>query len=165
MTVEQKLEALYEAVNEAWDNAFEGWEWSEPFVEWEPYVLGEKYPENGFAFFLGGCEAFFNGLIWIEYKPEEDIVGICVEGRPIKDYLIEDLKNLFEKHSPFNMTVSYHSKTIPVISRKEKVEPENFLKFFKEFKDAYEEYYPLFMMFTVSERDFYDGTCVTSGDC
>ena len=120
MTVEQKLEALYEAVNEAWDNAFEGWEWSDPFVEWEPYVLGEKCPENGFAFFLGGCEAFFNGLIWIEYKPEEDIVEICVEGRPIKDYLIEDLKNLFEKHSPFNMTVSYNSKTIPVISRKEK---------------------------------------------
>ena len=54
---------------------------------------------------------------------------------------------------------------VEVSVRKEKVEPENLLKFFKEFKVAYKEHYPLFYMFTVSAKELYDGTCVTSGDC
>ena len=165
MTTEQKLEALYNAVNKAWDNAFDGWEWDEPESKSKPYILGEKHSDYGFAFFLGGCEDFWGGLIWIEYEPQKDIIGIYIKERPIKDYLVEDLKNLFEKHSPFNMKVSYQRKTTPIISRKEKVEPENFLKFFKEFKSAYKEHYPLFYMFTVSAKEMFDGTCVTCGDC
>ena len=165
MTVEQKLDALYNAVNKAWDNAFYGWEWMKPESKSKPYILGEKSSEYGFAFFLGGNEAVWGGLIWIEYAPQKDIVGIYIKNKPIKDYLTDDLKNLFEKHSPFNMSVSYQRKTTPIISRTEKVEPQNLLNYFREFRKAYKEYYPLFYMFDVSEKEFFDGICVTSGDC
>jgi hypothetical protein len=165
MTIEQKLDSLYNAVNKAWDDAFEGWEWDEPQNKSSPYVLGEKHPENGYAFFLGVNEYHWGGCIWIEYEPEKNIVGIYIKDRPIKDYLIDDLKNLFEKYSPFDMKVSFTRKTTPIISKKEKVEPENFLNFFKEFRTAYKEYYPLFYMFTFSAKELYDGYCVVSGDC
>lgn len=126
MTVEQKLETLYTAVNKAWGDAFDGWEWEEPESKSKPYVLGEKHPEYGFAFFLGGCEDFWGGLIWVEYEPEKDIVGIYIKERPIKDYLIEDLKNLFEKHAPFNMKVSYQRKTTPYYPEKKKLNLKTF---------------------------------------
>ena len=165
MMVEQKLETLYNAVNKAWENAFVGWQWEEPETKYEPYILGERHPEYGYAFFVAANEDYRGGYIWIEYEPEEDIVGIYIKESPIKEYLVEDLKNLFEKYSPFNMKVSYQSKTTPVIFREEKVEPENFLEYFKEFKVAYKKYYPLFYMFTVSTNEMDDGICITSGDC
>ena len=63
------------------------------------------------------------------------------------------------------MKVSYEGKTTPVISRKEKVEPKDFLQFFREFKKAYDEYYPLFYMFTVSAQQWYDGFYIDFCDC
>ena len=165
MTIEEKKEALYEAVNSAWDGAFDGWEWEESEDNPNAFVLGEKTGGNGFAFFLMGCEDIFGGLIWVEYEPEKDMVGIYVKYTSIQAKFKEDLEALFEKYSPFNMTVSYKSDLTPVISRKEKVEPKDFTKFFKEFKKAYDEYYPLFYMFTVSAKEWYDGFCIEGSDC
>ena len=162
MTVEQKLEALYNAVNKAWKNAFDGWEW---FETKNKYILGENTLSNGFAFFLAGCRDTYGGWIWIEYTPKKDLVEIYIKDRPIKPHLQEDLKNLFEKYSPFNMTVTYNGQSAPIISRKETVLPENFLTFFKEFRNAYDEHYPLFYMFSVSAKKWYDGFCIDSSDC
>ena len=63
MTNEQKLDALYKAVNCAWDDAFNGWEWEasdKPGV----FILGEPSNENGFTFFLAGsdCSTKINKL-------------------------------------------------------------------------------------------------------
>ncbi len=165
MTVEQKLEALYNAVNKAWNYAYDGWEWDEPENKSKPYVLGVKTNKNRFTFFLAGCEDTYGGWIWIEYEPEKDIVGIYIKDRPIQAKFTEDLKNLFEKHSPFNMKVSYERNTTPIISRKEKVETKDLLQFFKEFKVAYKENYPLFYMFTVSAKKWYDGFNIYGSDC
>lgn len=165
MTVEQKLEALYNAVNKAWDDAFDGWEWDEPDGKNKPYILGERHPENGFAFFVAVNDNYCGGYIWIEYDPKKDIVGIFIKDSPIHAKFTEDLKNLFEKYAPFDMTVSYERKTTPILSRKAMVEPKDFLKFFKDFRTAYKENYPLFYMFTVSAKDLYEGSCVVSGDC
>ena len=67
--------------------------------------------------------------------------------------------------STLRMKVSYERKTTPVISRKEKVEPKDFVKFFREFRKAYNENYPLFYMFTVSAKEWYDGFSIEGADC
>ena len=74
MTNEQKLDALYQAVNRAWDDAFDGWEW-EASDKSGVFILGEPSNENGFTFFLSGCEDVYGGWIWIEYEPEKDAVS------------------------------------------------------------------------------------------
>ena len=165
MTSEQKMDALYRVVNSAWDDAFDGWDWDE--IEEKPgvFIIGEPTNENGFTFFLAGCRDTYGGWIWVEYEPEKDIVGIYIKDRPIQAKFKDDLKYLFEKHSPFNMKVSFERQTTPVVSRKEKVEPKDFLKFFKEFRKAYNEYYPLFYMVSVSAKGWYDGFCIEGSDC
>ena len=49
MTVEQKLETLYNAVNEAWTHAFEGWEWERNEENPKQFMLGEKTEEKDMA--------------------------------------------------------------------------------------------------------------------
>ena len=48
---------------------------------------------------------------------------------------MDDLKTLFEKYAPFNMLVKYERKSTPVLWREEKLEPKDFLQFFKEFRN------------------------------
>lgn len=166
MTVEEKNEALYNAVNSAWNDSFDGWEELDKLEDnTNVFILGEKYPENGFIFYLAGCRDLYGGWIWVEYEPEKDLVGVYIKDRPIQPKFKEDLKSLFEKHSPFNMKMSYEGKSTPVISRIEKVEPKDFVNFFGEFKKAYDEYYPLFYMFTVSAIKWYDGFDIVGCDC
>lgn len=165
MTIEEKFDALYNAANKAWKGAFEGWEWYEDSVASKKYVLGEKNQGNGFAFFLAGCRDSYGGLFWVEYDAQKDTVGIFVKERPIQEKFKEDLKSLFEKYAPFQMQVKYERTSTPVLWRVEKVEPENFLQFFKDFRKAYDEFYPLFYMFTVSAKAWYDGFSIASSDC
>ena len=165
MTNEQKLDALYKAVNSAWDDAFDGWEWDESEDKPGVYILGEPSNENGFAFFLAGCEDTYGGWIWIEYVPERDIVGLYIKDRPIQAKFKDDLKSLFEKHAPFEMKLAFERQTTPVLSRKEKVETKDLLKFFREFRKAYKEYYPVFYMVTVSAKEWYDGFSIEGSGC
>ena len=164
MTIEKKLESLYAAVNKSWNDAFDGWEWLEIEGKSNRFLLGENDPQNGFAFLIGANEEMYNGMIWIEYAPEKDMVELYILGRPIQTKFKEDFKSLFEKYSPFDMKVSYKNTT-PVFSRKEKVEPSGLLAFFDEFKKAYKEYYPLFYMFTAGEKERYEGFCINGEDC
>lgn len=165
MTIEEKNEALCNAVNNAWDDAFFEWEPLKSEDEPNVFIMGEKKPGKGFIFLLAGCRDTYGGWIWIEYEPEKDLVGIHIKDRPIQSKFKEDIKTLFEKYSPFNMKVSYEGESTPVISRIEKVEPKDFLNFFEEFKRAYDEYYPLFYMFTVSAQQWYDGFYIDFCDC
>lgn len=165
MTIEEKKEALCNAINTAWDDAFFDWELVESKEDPKILILGEKTPQNGCLFFLAGCRDTYGGWIWIEYAPEKDLVGIYIKNRPIQEKFKEDLKKLFEKYSPFNMTVSYERENIPVIFRKEKVEPKDFLNYFREFRNAYDEYYPLFYMVSVSAKKWYDGFYIGFADC
>ena len=47
----------------------------------------------------------------------------------------------------------------------EKLEPKDFLQFFKDFRKAYDEFCPLFYMFTVSAKAWYDGFAIEGADC
>lgn len=165
MTIEQKKEALCKAIEIAWDDAFGGWD--DLYMANHPNVpvMGNETRDDGFAFFLAGCRDVYGGWIWVDYEPEKDIVGIYIKNRPTLPKFKEDLKALFEKHSPFGMKVSFEGETTPVIFRKEKVEPKDLLEFFREFRKAYDENYPLFYMFTVSAKAWYDGFAIEGADC
>jgi hypothetical protein len=63
------------------------------------------------------------------------------------------------------MAVTYNEQFTPVISRKENVLPTDFFRFFKEFRKAYDEYYPLFYMFAVAAENWYDGFYIEGSDC
>lgn len=165
MTNEKKLAALYNAANRTWNDAFDGWDWVDINGKQKRYLLGENDPGNGFAFFLSANEDLYSGLIYIEYEPGTDVVKVVVKTRPILARFKEDIKNLFEKHSPFNMSVSFEKGTTPILTREEKVEPEGFLNFLKEFKKSFKEYYPLFYMFTIAEKEWYERFHVESTDC
>lgn len=163
MTIEQKKEALYRAVNSAWKDAFDGWEWDDE-ADSPLCVLGVPTEDACFGFFLSGCEDVYSGLIWVEYMPEEDFLGVYIKNSPIQPKFKEDLKNLFEKYAPFNMKVAYEGESTPILSREAKVVPKDFMKFFEEFRKAYDEYYPLFYMFTVSAKGWYDGFDIVESD-
>ena len=165
MTTEEKLDALYEAVNKAWDGVFEGLDWIETEENSNRFMLGEDTTEHFFCFFLAGCRDTYGGWIWVEYAPEENKVGIYIKDRPIQPYLKDDLKNLFEKHAPFGMEVVYEKESTPIIRREETVLPENLEDFFAQFKAAYDAHYALFYMFSVSAIRWYDGFCIDCSDC
>ena len=114
---------------------------------------------------MAGCRDLYGGIIWVEYNPEDDIVGIYIKDRPIQPKFKEDVVHLFEKYAPFNMKVSFEGESTPIIFRKEKVEPQDFIKFFQDFRAAYDEYYPLFYMVTVSAIKWYDGFYIEGADC
>jgi hypothetical protein len=164
MTNEEKVELLFTAANKSWNNAFEGWECSEIKGKSKRFLLGENKPQYGFAFFIGANEDMYNGIIWIEYAPEKDMVELYIKGRPIQEKFKEDFKALFEKYSPFGMTVSY-SRNNPVFAKKAKVEPADIPAFFNDFKNAYKDYYPLFYMFTGGEKELYEGFYIMGEDC
>ena len=63
------------------------------------------------------------------------------------------------------MRVVYEDDATPIIMRDEKVEPADLLKFFNDFRKAYDEYYPLFYMVSVSAKKWYDGFNVAGSDC
>ena len=166
-TNELKLEALRKAVNSAWGNAFDGWEWDESEDKPGLFVLGDPTQDHGYTFFLAGFEDgyggwVYSGWIWIEYEPKKDIVGVYIKNGPIQAKFKDDLKAVFEKHAPFGMQLSFERQTTPIISRKEKVESKDLLQFFKDFRKAYNEYYPVFYMVTVSTKQWYDGFHITN---
>ena len=165
MTIEEKNEALVNAVNKTWDNAFYDWEMEQDKDNPNLYLLGDRTNENGYLFFLAGCRDTYGGWVWIEYEPNEDTVGIYIKDRPIQSKFKEDITHIFEKYSPFGMKVRYEGESTPVIFRKEKVLPEDFEKFFREFRNAYDEYYPLFYMVSVSAKKWYDGFYIAFADC
>ena len=166
-TSELKLEALRKAVSSAWGNAFDGWEWDESEDKPGLFVLGDPTQDHGYTFFLAGFEDgyggwVYSGWIWIEYEPKKDIVGVYIKNGPIQAKFKDDLKAVFEKHAPFGMQLSFERQTTPIISRKEKVESKDLLQFFKDFRKAYNEYYPVFYMVTVSTKQWYDGFHITN---
>lgn len=163
--VEQKKEALINAVIKAWDDPFCDWELEESEDNPNVLVLGTKTPKTGFVFFMAGCRDLYGGIIWVEYEPEEDLVGIYIKDRAVQPQFKEDIVNLFEKYAPFNMKVSFEGESTPIISRKEKVEPQDFVNFFEDFRAAYDKYYPLFYMVTVSAIKWYDGFYIAGADC
>ena len=162
----QKMDALYQAVNSAWGNAFCGWEWDKsdkPGL----FILGDPTRDHGHTFFLAGFEDeyggwVYSGWIWIEYEPEKDLVGIYIKNESIKAKFKDDLKAAFKKHAPFGMKLSFERQTTPIISKNEKVEVKDLLKYFKDFRKAYNEYYPLFYMVTVSTKQWYDRFHITN---
>lgn len=163
MTNEEKLELLFDSTNRVWKNTFDGWEWDE--VNPNRFLLGENNEKNGFAFFVGVNGVINSGLFWIEYEPEIDQVEVFVKGSAVIDEFKDDFKNLFEKYSPFNMKVSFDENSVPLLSRKEIVKPEDFDTFFTEFKEVYQAYYPLFYMFTISEKQLNEGFYIEGMDC
>ena len=88
-----------------------------------------------------------------------------VENHKGSEAICEYIVNLFEKYSPFNMKISFEGESTPIISRIDKVEPQDFVKFFRDFRAAYDEYYPLFYMVTVSAVKWYDGFYIAGADC
>lgn len=107
--------------------------------------------------YLAGCHDVGGGEIYIDYNPDEDIVGINIKDRPIQEKFKEDLMMLIDKHSPFGMQLSFDDELAPILTRRERVEPRDFAKFFEDFRKAYEENYPLFYMISVSAKEWYDG--------
>lgn len=165
MTTEKKLETLCIAANKAWDDTFYDCDMEQLDDNPKVFTLGEQTDENGYLFFLAGCRDTYGGWLWIEYEPEDDLVGIYIKDRPIQPKFKEDIEKLFEKHSPFNMRVSFEGESTPIISCKEKVLPENLEEFFRGFREAYDENYPLFYMVSVSAKKWYDGFCISFADC
>ena len=153
--IEQKLDALRQAIDNAWGGDVSGWDLEEDWDKPGLYTIGEKTNDNGdLILFLSSNENTHCGWVWVEYEPEKDMVGIYIKDRPIQAKFKEDLQALFEKYAPFGMKLSFERKTTPVISRKEKVEIKDLPKFFKEFRKAYNEHYPLFYMVTVSAKEW-----------
>ena len=49
--------------------------------------------------------------------------------------------------------------------REDKIEPADLLKFFNDFRKAYDAYYPLFYMVSVSAKKWYDRFNIAGSDC
>ena len=167
MTIEEKKQALHSAIDKAWGRTpFYGAKWHESKPNL--FVLGEKTFKTGCLLLTAmmiDIECTINsGIIWFEYEPEKDLVGIYIKEGSIQQKFKEDFKALFEKYAPFNMKMTYERKTTPIISRVEKVEPKGFVQYLKEFKKAYRENYPLFYMFTVGRKDWYESFDVWYGE-
>lgn len=166
MTVERKKNMLRSALSEAWCSTFELIQWEESKDKPNVFVLDRKEGERSErTCYLAGCHDICGGTISIEYNPTQDIVRLLIKDRPIQPKFKEDLLNLFDKYSPFGMKLSFDDELIPILSREEKVEPEDFLNFFNEFRKAYDEFYPLFYMITVSAVEWYDGFNIRSTYC
>ena len=166
MTIEQKKEALRNALIETLSSLFGVIEWEESKDEPNLFMLDRKETERAErTLYLAGCHDTYGGVISVKYEPEDDIVGIYIKDRPIQAKFKDDLLNLFDKYSPFGMKLSFDEKLTPILSREEKVEPKDFLSFLEEFRKAYDEYYPLFYMITVSAIEWYDGFRIASTYC
>lgn len=166
MTIEEKKEALRNALSEALCSTFELIQWEESKDKPNVFVLDRKESARvERTCYLAGCHDVFGGTISIEYNPKQDTVRFLIKDRPIQAKFKDDLLNLFDKHSPFGMQLSFDDKLTPILSREEKVEPQDFQVFLNEFRKAYDEYYPLFYMITVSATEWYDGFHVRTTLC
>ncbi len=166
MTIEQKKEALRNALSETLSSTFGVIEWEESKDKPNLFMLDRKETERAErTMYLAGCHDTYGGAISFKYEPEDDIVGVYIKDRPIQAKFKDDLLNLFDKYSPFGMKLSFDEKLTPILSREEKVEPKDFLSFLGEFRKAYDEYYPLFYMITVSAIEWYDGFRIGSTYC
>lgn len=157
MTFEEKKEALRNAAKKVWKEDFCYCDMVQSEDNPNVFLLGSKSRKDGYLAFLDGCRDIPGGFLWIEYEPKEDLVALYIKDRPVQEKFKEDIVNLFEKHSPLNMKVYFEEESTPIISYKEKVLPEAFEQFFVRFREAYDEYYPLFYMVTVSAKEWYDG--------
>ncbi len=166
MTIEEKKEALRNALSEVLCSSFELIQWEESKDKPNVFVLDRKEStRQECTCYLAGCHDVFGGIISIEYNPKQDTVKFLIKDRPIQAKFKDDLLNLFDKHSPFGMKLSFDDKLTPILSREEKVEPQDFQVFLNEFRKAYDEYYPLFYMITVSATEWYDGFNVRTTHC
>lgn len=166
MTIEQKKEALHDALSETLCSVFNVIEWEESIDDPNLFILDRKESVRAErTMYLAGCRDAWGGTISFKYNPVDDIVGIYIKDRPIQAKFKDDLLSLFDKYSPFDMKLSFDKKMTPILSKEEKVEPKDFRNFLNEFRKAYDEYYPLFYMITVSAIEWYDGFDIGSTYC
>lgn len=116
-----------------------------------------------YIYFLAGNRDYWGGWIWIEYDPLNDTVGIYIKDRQVLPQYRDDVKQLFDKHSPFNLKLEFDENNVPLMSRVEKVAIENLASFFADFKKAYDEHSALFYMVSIIAKDCYDGFAVCRG--
>ena len=165
MTIEQKKEALRNAASKGLSSVYDLYEWKKVKDSESLFVLSGDCGSEARKVYLAGCKEAWGGEIYIDYNPEEDLVGIYIKDRPVQEKFKEDLLMLVEKHSPFKMQLSFDEELAPVLSRKEKVEPQNFAEFFEEFRKDYEENFPLYYMISVSAKKWYDGFNIGCSYC
>lgn len=166
MTIEEKKETLRNALSETLCSTFKLIQWEESKNDPYVFILDRKESKRKErTMYLAGCRDAWGGMISVKYNPVDDIVGIYVKDRPIQAKFKDDLLNLFDKYSPFGLKLSFDEKMTPILSRKEKVEPKDFKNFLNEFRKAYDEYYPLFYMITVTAIEWYDGFNISSTYC
>ena len=157
MTIEQKKEALLNALGESWDKMFRDFKWKASENNANLFELsGELGPYNPIPY-LAGCVDANSSKICVEYNPKEDRIGIYLKYRPIDSKFQGDLENIFNKYTPFDMKLSFEENLTPTISREERVEPTEFAAFLDNFRKAYNEYFAIFYMVTVCETELYDG--------
>lgn len=157
MTIEQKKQALSNALAETWDRMFRSFEWKASKEKPNSFTWKNKIGPYEYTFYLVGCTDLYGNTIDIEYNPEEDVITIYVKDRPIQARFKDDIVAIFEKYSPFNMELSFDDDLVPTLSRKEKVYPSDFSTFLGEFCKAYEEFNFLFYMITICATEWYDG--------
>ena len=165
LTNREKMKALKTSASENVCIVYDYYVWKRTETDSNTFLLSGDLGSEVRKSHLAGCHDVWGGEIFIDYNPEEDLVGIYVKDRPIQEKFKDDLLALVDKHAPFKMQLSFDSDLTPLLSRKEKVEPQDFAEFFKEFCAAYEENYPLFYMITVSAKKWYDGFATRSSDC
>lgn len=165
MTIEQKKEALRNAASKELSSVYDLYKWKKVTGSENLFVLSGECGSEVRKAYLAGCEDAWGGEIFIDYNPAEDIVGIYIKDRPIQEKFKDDLMVLVEKYAPFKMQLSFDKDLSPLLSRTEKVEPQNFSKFFKEFKKEYDENFPLFYMISVSAKEWYDGFSIRETYC
>ena len=166
LTIEQKKEALRNALSEVLSSVFGVIEWEKSTDSPHSFILDRKESERAVrTMYLAGCRDAWGGTISVKYNPADDIVGFYIKDRPIQAKFKDDLLSLFDKYSPFAMKLSFDEKMTPILSREEKVEPKDFQNFLNEFRKAYDEYYPLFYMITVCATEWYDGFAVRNTYC
>ena len=134
MTIEQKKEALRNAASKELSSVYDLYKWKKVTGSENLFVLSGECGSEVRKAYLAGCEDAWGGEIFIDYNPEEDIVGIYIKDRPIQEKFKDDLMVLVEKYAPFKMQLSFDKDLSPLLSRTEKVEPQNFSRFFEEFK-------------------------------
>ena len=165
MTIEQKKEALRNAAAEGLSSIYELYRWKKVEDNEGVFVLSGECGSEVRKAYLAGCRDAWGGEIYIDYNPEEDLVGIYIKERPIHAKFKDDILSIFMKHSPFDMNLSFDEEMTPILSRKSKVEPKDFLEYLKEFRRAYDEYYPLFYMISVCAVKWYDGFHIGATYC
>ena len=164
MTNEEKKEVLRKAISEIWSRMFGDFKWEASKENPDSFTWEKKIGPYEYTYYLAGCRDLWGNTIDLEYNPEEDIVGIYVKDRPIQEKFKDDIESLWRKYSPFDMELSFDDELAPTLSRKEKVEPNEFAEFLNGFRKAYDEYNFLFYMITICATEWYDGFYITASE-